>query len=110
MVNLTNDAWFGRSAGPFQHLRLCAYRAVENRVYLLRSTGTGISAIVSPTGSFLARIPLGTEGFVKGYVRLRRGRKTFYARHGDIFVAFCAIFLAVAAGLAGYDRIKRKGE
>ena len=50
LVNLTNDAWFGRSIAPYQHLLLSIPRAVETRRYLVRSTNSGISAIVSPTG------------------------------------------------------------
>jgi len=108
LVNMTNDAWFGRTSGPYQHLRLSAYRAVENRVYLVRSTGTGISAIVDPVGKILARIPLGVRGFARGIVRLREGRNTFYTRHGDIFVIFCAVFALVV--LTGAIFIHRKGE
>ena len=105
LINLTNDAWFGRTSGPYQHLRLSAYRSVEERIYLIRSTGTGVSAIIDPTGRILARIPLQTEGFIRATVRLRRGPLTFYARYGDIFVSFCAIFTLIV--LAGVIFVKR---
>ena len=99
LVNLTNDAWFGRSSGPYQHLRLSAYRAVENRCYLVRSTGTGISAIVDPTGRILGRLPLQIEGILHGIVRLKSGGKTVYTRFGNLFLLCCAVLiLAVAVG------------
>ena len=52
-VNVTNDAWFGDSAAPFQHFNMARMRAVENRRYLLRAANDGISAIVSPYGEVL---------------------------------------------------------
>ncbi len=96
LVNITNDAWFGRSSGPYQHLRLSAYRAVEERTYLIRSTGTGISAIVGPTGRVLVRMPLQTQGFIRGIVRLREGPPSFYERFGNLFLILCAVFILIA--------------
>ena len=51
IINLTNDGWFGQSAAVWQHYRIAAFRAIENNRYLLRSTNTGVSAVVSPTGT-----------------------------------------------------------
>lgn len=92
LVNLTNDAWFGKSSGPYQHLRMSTYRAVENRVYFVRATGTGVSAVINPLGHIVATIPLQTAGTIRGVVRKREGPETFYTRHGDIFLFFCVIF------------------
>ncbi len=110
LVNLTNDGWFGRSAGPYQHLRLSAYRAVEERTYLVRSTGTGISAIVSPLGRVLVRIPLQAEGFMRAVVRLRSGALTIYARYGDIFVVFCLVLSLILGGWAFAGNLKQRGK
>jgi apolipoprotein N-acyltransferase len=110
LVNLTNDAWFGRSSGPYQHLRMSAYRTVENRIYLVRATGTGISAIIDPLGHVLAEIPLQTEGFIRGIVRKREGPETFYTRNGDVFLVFCVVFSVVALiGMGLKKKIKRGG-
>ena len=61
-MNLTYDTWFGRSAAPFQHHLIAIFRAIENRRYLVRSTYTGYTAVVSPLGKTIAHIPAFTEG------------------------------------------------
>lgn len=58
LVNITNDAWFGTSYGPWLHAVMAKFRAVENRIQVYRSANTGISLIVSPTGEVLARAGL----------------------------------------------------
>jgi apolipoprotein N-acyltransferase len=94
MTNITNDAWFGDSGGPRQHLQMVPLRAVENRTAIMRAANTGISAIVLPSGAIQSVLPLGTRGTLRGEVPLRRGY-TFYTRFGDVFAYACA---AVAAG------------
>lgn len=86
LVNLTNDAWFGRSVAPYQHLLLSIPRAIETRRYLIRSTNSGISAIISPTGEIEARTGVFTAETLKGEVVLIDSLETLYARVGDIFV------------------------
>ncbi|MCK5351622.1 apolipoprotein N-acyltransferase, partial [bacterium] len=58
LINVTNDAWFGRSWGPYQHLAVSAVRAMENRVPILRAANTGISAIIDSSGRIVKSIPL----------------------------------------------------
>lgn len=62
LVNISNDAWFGRSSAPEQHLSLGVLRAVEQRRWMARATNTGISAFVDPGGAVVARTPLFREG------------------------------------------------
>ncbi len=62
LVNVTNDAWFGRSAGPWQHFALARMRAVETGLPLLRAANTGISAVIDGYGRVLAMLPLETRG------------------------------------------------
>ncbi len=101
LVNLTNDAWFGRSIAPYQHLLLSIPRAVETRRYLLRSTNSGISAIVSPTGEIEARTGIFTTENLKGEVVLIDSIETLYARVGDIF-AWIALAITILFAVKNY--------
>lgn len=94
LVNITNDAWFGRTSAPYQHLSMTVFRAIENRLYLVRAANTGISAIVDPTGKILASTGLFERTTLKGNVKMIDD-KTFYAAYGDLFVYLCATALVV---------------
>jgi len=61
-VNVTNDAWFGNSSGPYQHFDMARMRAIEYGIPLIRVAGSGISALVDPFGRVIAKIPLNQEG------------------------------------------------
>ena len=95
LVNITNDAWFGRSGAPYQHLAMATLRAVENGTYLVRAANTGITAIIAPSGEILSETPLFTEAAMTGTIRLRQGQ-TPYSRYGDVFAWVCV--LCVVAG------------
>jgi len=101
LVNITNDAWFGRTSAPYQHLSMTVFRAVETRLYLVRAANTGISAIIAPTGSINARTAIFTRTVLKGEVKYI-DKKTFYAAYGDIFVYICGFMLIV------YELIRRR--
>jgi apolipoprotein N-acyltransferase len=105
MTNITNDAWFGDSGGPLQHLQMVPLRAVENDVAIVRAANTGVSAVVLPSGRIQGVLPLGTRGTLSGDVPLRR-QHTFYTRFGDVFAYACAAISAGAllAGLAAGRR------
>jgi apolipoprotein N-acyltransferase len=94
MVNITNDAWFGDSGGPLQHLAMVPLRAVENGVAVARAANTGVSALVAPTGAIGPELGLFQRGAFRVDVPLRAG-ETFYTRFGDLFAYACA-----AAGVA----------
>jgi apolipoprotein N-acyltransferase len=105
MTNITNDAWFGDSGGPLQHLAMVPLRAVENRIAIVRAANTGVSAFVLPSGAIQGTLPLGARGTLRGEVPLRRGH-TFYARFGDVFAYACAAMsgAALVGGLAAGRR------
>jgi apolipoprotein N-acyltransferase len=86
LVNLTNDGWFLRTAGPETHLANAVFRAVENRTPLLRCTNTGVSCLVDPHGRVDRRIEAHRQGFAVHPVPVRNAPATFYARHGDWIV------------------------
>jgi apolipoprotein N-acyltransferase len=92
IVNLTNDAWFGRSTAPYQHLLLSIPRAVETRRYLIRSTNTGISAVIDPVGRIVADTGIFEQATLEEEVGIMDGEKTLYTRTGDIFSWGCLVF------------------
>jgi apolipoprotein N-acyltransferase len=96
LVNITNDAWYGRTSAPYQHMEISRWRAVEFRVPLIRAANTGISTIVDATGKKCGTIPLDEQGFLVCNVRPSQVQ-TFYARWGDLFAWLC--ILTSVAGL-----------
>jgi apolipoprotein N-acyltransferase len=108
MVNLTNDAWFGRTSASLQHFSQMVFRAVENGVPVVRAANTGISGFVDDRG----RILLQSDLFVRGYfvedLSLGRGG-TFYTRHGDIIVWISMLVLAAATLFMALGGRKGKG-
>jgi apolipoprotein N-acyltransferase len=96
LVNVTNDAWFGNSSAPWQHLAMVRFRAVENRVWIARAANTGISAFIAPSGQILAATGL----FVPATATVEVGlgaRPGLYARTGDLlpllFLVVCVVWL-----------------
>ncbi len=99
LVNITNDAWFGRTAAPFQHLSMVTLRAVENRVPIARAANTGISALIDATGRVTLSSGLFTREVLSGNIKLV-GERTLYTRFGDwivyLSIAASAFFLIIA--------------
>jgi apolipoprotein N-acyltransferase len=103
LLNITNDGWFGESAAPYQHLAMAGMRSVENRVWLIRSANTGISAAFDPTGRMEKRIPLEKKGFFTVNARTHTFERTFYCRFGDVFAWGC-IGICALVGLSALRR------
>src|SRR5208337_4783730 len=83
LVNITNDAWYGRSSAPYQHLSMTVFRAVENRVPLIRAANTGITAIIDSKGHIRGMTQLFKEEYLTGEVRFGTV-ETIYTRNGDV--------------------------
>lgn len=64
LLNITNDAWFGNSSGPYQHLHMSRVRAIEQGLPLIRAANTGISAVIDAKGHILDSLPLNTTGVI----------------------------------------------
>ena len=104
LVNITNDAWFGDSSAPYQHLSMTVFRAIESRLSLVRAANTGISAFIDPTGAIIFKTPTFARTVLKGSTKLI-DEKTFYAAYGDQFVYLCFVALI---GLYIYTARRRK--
>ena len=99
LVNITNDAWFGNTSAPYQHLSMTTFRSVENRLYLVRAANTGISAIIDPVGRIAVRSALLEKARVTGTIRFM-DRNTFYSTYGDVFVYGCILGLILILSMA----------
>jgi apolipoprotein N-acyltransferase len=84
LVNLTNDAWYGRSVGPLQHLWLAQFRAIETRRSLLRVTNTGVTSWVNAKGELAQSLPTFTAAVMHSEIDILTG-ETYYVRFGDWF-------------------------
>lgn len=106
LVNISDDAWFGASAGPEQHLDHAIMRAIENNRDLVRVTNSGISALITSRGEVVEALPSFTPASHVWEARVRSD-KTFYTRHGDWFAKLCAIVSALALIAAIVQRFKQ---
>jgi apolipoprotein N-acyltransferase len=102
LVNLTNDAWYGRTVAPWQHARLAQLRAIETRRSLLRVTNTGVTSFINAKGEMVKTLPIFTSAVLKTEVEILQG-ETFYVRFGDWF-AWGATILSAAIILIHYMR------
>jgi apolipoprotein N-acyltransferase len=98
LLNLTNDAWFGKSAGPYQHFHQAQVRAVEQGLPVVRAANTGISAIIDAHGRILGELGLGEEGVVDGVLPAALP-PTAFARWGNL-AEILTLALAVLCWLA----------
>jgi apolipoprotein N-acyltransferase len=102
LVNVTNDAWFGNSIEPHQHMQIARMRAMETGRYLLRATNTGMTAIVSPDGKIVRQAPLFTTTVLTESIT-PMGGITPFVRFGDKPVIGVMVILLLCAML--YDRL-----
>jgi apolipoprotein N-acyltransferase len=96
LVNMTNDAWFGDTVEPWEHLALAQLRAVEHRRYLVRGTNSGVSAVVDPVGRVVAHSGTFREEAISAPIHWMRSH-TVYERVGDWPWLLVSIALAVGA-------------
>ncbi len=99
ILNLTNDAWYGESAGPYQHLAISKMRAIEEGLPLLRAANTGISGIYDAFGRTVAEIGLNQTGTVDGNLPKSITALTVYARFGDIIYVILITTLLIILGV-----------
>ncbi len=95
IVTITNDAWFGRTSAPYQHFSMAVFRAVENRVPVVRAANTGISGFIDDKGRIIWRSGIFKEAAMTKSIAIGH-KKSFYTRYGDLFSFACIIvFIAI---------------
>jgi apolipoprotein N-acyltransferase len=104
LINVTNDGWFGRSSGPYQHLAQARLRTIEQGLPLIRAANTGISAIIDSYGRTGQSLALGTEGVLDGQLP-QSLPPTVYALAGDTMLAGLIILLGLVAMALRYVRM-----
>jgi len=90
-VNVTNDAWFGRTSAPYQHLCMAVLRCIETRLPMVRAANTGLSAFILPDGKIVKQSGLFTRELLTHELRMGRRHETFYSRYGDIFAIIVTV-------------------
>ncbi len=101
LVNLTNDAWFGKTVAPWQHARLAQWRAIETRRTLIRVTNTGVTTIINAKGEMLQTLPLFSTGILKAKAEILES-ETLYVRFGDWFAGLATVLSALVLLRAGW--------
>lgn len=105
LVVITNDAWFQKTAAPFQHNIISVFRAIENERFIVRCANTGVSSVIDPLGRILESTPIYEDKIIYGNIYPVR-EKTFYSSYGDIFSILC---LLVSLIIVIYTVVHKKG-
>ncbi len=90
LVTITNDAWFGHTAAPYQHFSMAVFRAVENRAPVVRAANTGISGFIDSRGRIIRESGLFVEDVLTQTVNTGL-KKSFYTKYGDVFAYICIV-------------------
>jgi apolipoprotein N-acyltransferase len=90
LANFTNDAWWGESFGPQQHLQIAQARSIETGRELLRVTNTGVTAVIDHRGHIIARLPQFSESVLRAEIYGRKG-VTPYSRWGNLAFIFLTL-------------------
>jgi apolipoprotein N-acyltransferase len=104
LINITNDAWYGDTYGPLQHLAAARARAIEEGLPLVRSANTGVSAAIDKNGRFIERLDIGQEGFIDIYLPINN-KRTIFSIYGNTLYIIMSIFMLL---LARFVFIKKK--
>lgn len=98
-INITNDAWYGRSSGPYQHFYISLLRAVENGLPLIRVANNGISAVIDANGRIIKKLNLNERGFFDQTVPLKLENPTIYSRFGHLVLGILVIVTVLLQGV-----------
>lgn len=101
LLNITNDAWFGTSTGPYQHLHMARTRAVERGVPMVRVANTGISSVMDSYGRMLGYLPLNRQGILDMELPPQLADPSWYSRFGELTVIIICSILFIIVLRAG---------
>ncbi len=107
LVNVTNDGWFGKTSGPYQHARINVFRAVENRRSIARCANTGVSMFVDPYGRITRKTKIYVQDTLTGEIS-RRNELTFYTRYGDFFAKGISLVSIMVLAYTISRKVRRK--
>ncbi|BCE00435.1 apolipoprotein N-acyltransferase [Marinicellulosiphila megalodicopiae] len=94
IITVSNDDWFGNSLAPHQHLQIAQMRAIENRLSVVRSTQSGITAFIDPYGKITHKLESFVSATLIGEVSLNRSM-TVYSKYGHVYLMFLALLALV---------------
>ncbi len=107
LINVTNDAWYGVSSAPYQHVALAVFRAVENRRFMVRATNTGVSAVITPTGKMEVQSGIFHDALIVAPVGLKQ-EISLYTQLGDWFAYACAAYAALGLIMVIVGRCRKQ--
>jgi apolipoprotein N-acyltransferase len=107
LVNISDDAWYGDTSAPWQHLNMARMRAIENRRWILRDTNNGVTAAIDPYGRVRQSIPRHQVDALPAQYGFRSD-VTFYTAHGDVFAWLC-VLLSLGMAVWSGRKLLRQG-
>ena len=108
-IVLTNDGWYGISAGPYQHLVAAQMRAVEEGISVVRSANSGISAVINPYGIITSQIGLSERGYIDDVVKISMSHKTLFGEYGNMApLCLAGLLLLLSAVINKYLGIVKR--
>ncbi|WCR57068.1 MAG: Apolipoprotein N-acyltransferase [Rickettsia asembonensis] len=93
IINITNDAWYGKSSGPYQHFHISRSRAVENGLPMIRVANNGISAIVDPFGRTIKKLNLNEINYTQGLIPKKLTSPTIFSQFGNFTILLLIVFI-----------------
>ncbi len=107
LVNITNDGWFGKTHGPFQHAQIAVFRAIENRISIARCANTGVSMFIDPYGRVKQASSIFVRSILIDEIPVKQTGKTFYAKYGDRFAQLCCLISLVVVLFCIFSKISK---